>query len=188
VNTGSATPRIPAGILPRAAAHLLDLALVVSLFAALHRLLELLFGPAGAWLPSAAHRVAYASLTLTVPACFAWALWESSAHRATVMQRLLHLEVVSVYGARISFPRALLRNAVKLLPWQTLLVALLFPTNLLSEPPQDRLRLGVLAAELLLGAWLAAALMTRRKQSIHDLAAGTYVVQPAALAGPPPQG
>jgi len=38
---------------------------------------------------------------------------------------------------------------------------------------------------VLLGLYLGAAMMTRRKQSLHDLAAGTYVTQagvPSTLA------
>ena len=59
-----------------------------------------------------------AVIILIVPVTFALAWRESSSREATPGKRLRHLRV-SCGGARISFGRALLRNALKIaLPWE----------------------------------------------------------------------
>jgi uncharacterized RDD family membrane protein YckC len=57
-------------------------------------------------------------LTLTVPAILYFALCESAPWRATPGKRLLGLRVHAADGGRLSLGRALLRAAVRLLPWE----------------------------------------------------------------------
>jgi hypothetical protein len=60
-----------------------------------------------------------AAVVLIVPVTFVLAASESSSHQATVGKRLRRLTVADVRtGRRVSYPRALARNALKIvLPW-----------------------------------------------------------------------
>jgi uncharacterized RDD family membrane protein YckC len=117
----------------------------------------------------------------SLPIWLYFALTEASRHQATFAKRLLGLRVVDVYGGRIGWRRASLRAAVKLAPWIVALVALSFP-----EPVFDTRSVGLpkllFAAYAAFGLYLAAAVMTLKKQSVHDLAAGTWVVSSASPA------
>ena len=57
-------------------------------------------------------------LTMTVPVTLYFALAESSAWQASLGKRLLGLVVASETGERLSFGPALLRNAIKFVPWE----------------------------------------------------------------------
>ena len=57
-------------------------------------------------------------LTMTIPVTLYFALCESSALRASLGKRLLGLIVSRETGERLSLRPALLRNAVKLVPWE----------------------------------------------------------------------
>jgi uncharacterized RDD family membrane protein YckC len=111
----------------------------------------------------------------TVPSVIYFTLCESSRRQATPGKRALHVRVVDVYGARISAGRALLRTLVKLLPWDIACIASGFPgpviiaTGAITHPRLLFVAYGLFAL------YIAAAMMTLRKQSVHDLAAGTYV-------------
>lgn len=122
---------------------------------------------------------AYMWLTVSAPVYVYFALCESSARRATIGKRTLGLEVSSVYGARIGLGRALLRTFVKLLPWDLAHLALCFPAPPWDGGPDFEFRRGIFAAYALLALNLATTLMTRRQQSLHDLAAGTRVTSAA---------
>jgi uncharacterized RDD family membrane protein YckC len=70
-------------------------------------------GPANPWTAQA-----IGFLTMTVPVTLYFALCESSAMRASLGKRMLGLVVSRETGERLSFGSALLRNAVKFLPWE----------------------------------------------------------------------
>ncbi len=57
-------------------------------------------------------------LVMTVPVTLYFALCESSAMQATLGKRIAGLAVASETGERLSFRSALLRNAIKFLPWE----------------------------------------------------------------------
>lgn len=57
-------------------------------------------------------------LTMTVPVTLYFALCESSALRASLGKRVLGLVVSRETGERLSLRSALLRNAVKFVPWE----------------------------------------------------------------------
>ena len=111
----------------------------------------------------------------TVPGSLYFALCESSRSQATLGKRALHVRVVDVYGARIGFGRALLRTLIKILPWCIAYLASGFPGTVLADGLQHPRWLFV--AYGLLALYIASAMMTLRKQSVHDLAAGTYVAR-----------
>ena len=57
-------------------------------------------------------------LTMTVPFTLYFALCESSPMQASLGKRVLGLVVCRETGGRLSFGTALLRNAVKITPWE----------------------------------------------------------------------
>jgi uncharacterized RDD family membrane protein YckC len=57
-------------------------------------------------------------LTMTIPVTLYFSLCESSAWRASLGKRLLGLVVIEETGGRLLLQSALLRNAVKFVPWE----------------------------------------------------------------------
>jgi uncharacterized RDD family membrane protein YckC len=93
-------------------------------------------------------------LTLAIPPLVVlyFACQESSRHQATLGKRLLGIHVVRLTGDELSFGRAVWRTIVKILGLYTLCVG-----------------------------WLIS-LFNRKRQALHDLAAGTVVVRGNVLA------
>jgi uncharacterized RDD family membrane protein YckC len=93
---------------------------------------------------------------------------------ATVGKRLLKIQVRTVRGERLSLGRALVRTAVKLLPWELAHVsAFALSTDLSQFRPVQII--GVAAANLLSVVYLGVAAATTGQRSVHDYAAGTLV-------------
>ena len=57
-------------------------------------------------------------LSMTLPVTLYFGIFESSRWRASIGKRLLGLEVSRQTGERLSFGRAVLRNAIKFVPWE----------------------------------------------------------------------
>jgi uncharacterized RDD family membrane protein YckC len=167
-----------ASLLPRAAAFCVDAALLVVLAQAVLLAWFLLRnGVVAEALRSARTLTLFLLMAVTLPAWAYFAATEASPRRATLGKRLMRLSVSDAYGERIGFARALFRNGVKLLPWGLTHMTLAYPTPVYLEAAPDRFRPGFLVVYALLGLYLGAAMLTRRKQSLHDLAAGTYVIR-----------
>jgi uncharacterized RDD family membrane protein YckC len=115
-------------------------------------------------------------LTISLPTWFYFALSERSSKQATIGKRLCGLYVTDVAGQRLSFGRALLRTLVKLAPWEITHLSLLLPTPLYAED-SPRFRPGLIVANLLLVLYIVLAVLTPRKQSLHDLVAKTVVLE-----------
>lgn len=119
--------------------------------------LTLTFGPSGeAWATALAtpwrmHLLAFVTTVLPVTLYFAFT--ESGRHAASLGKRRLGLEVVSVDGTPPSLPQALLRNALKFMPWQLAHTAMLsipgFPTQVEQIPAW--------ALATLIATWLLVA-------------------------------
>ena len=124
----------------------------------------------------------YLLATVSLPCGLYYLLGDASAGGATPGKRWLGVRVLHVYGSRVSLPRALVRTLFKLLPWELAHVALCFPEPVFvtGELPMPRLLMAVYG---LVALYLAAALMTLKKQSVHDLAVGTWVVRAGARGG-----
>lgn len=166
-------PAPDASLTLRALAGIVDLALAVGLVVGQRRLLP---GPS----PSAEPESLLAWLATTVlPAWFALAVAEALPGRAGPGKRLLGLRIVSAHSRlELTFARLALRTALKLVPAACAAVALAYPTLWDGHAPLGGRRLALfLAANLWIGIYLAAAAMTRRRQSLHDLATGTRVTR-----------
>lgn len=119
---------------------------------------------------------AFVFCTVSLPFWLYYSLCESSPRQATIGMRVLRLRVIGVEGERINFGRALLRTVVKLLPFEINHLVMFLPTPIWNDPSQD-FRVGFAVVGALIVIYLATMILTRRKQSVHDLAARTIVVQ-----------
>jgi uncharacterized RDD family membrane protein YckC len=116
------------------------------------------------------------SITI-LPVTLYFAVQESSQKMASWGKRRLGLQVVTRPGGRLSFGRALLRSAIKFLPWQMAHTCLFhipgWPFAVQSIPA------GVMAGFLTLYALLAVYFLTlllKPHRTFYDLIAGTYVM------------
>lgn len=174
-----ASGKPPAGLARRLAAYAVDAALlfvVVGLLlgGALGLVLYLTVG--FEWARSGPLVWAYVFATVSVPFWLYYTLFEGGARQATPGMRLLGLRVSGLEGGRVGFGRALLRTVVKLVPFEVNHAVMFLPTPLLNETEPD-FRYGFILVGALMTAYLACVVLTRRRQSVHDLAAGTLVVR-----------
>jgi uncharacterized RDD family membrane protein YckC len=115
---------------------------------------------------------------LTLPVVFYFALSEASPVRATSGKRALRLAVVDQNGSRLSARRALLREAVRFLPWE-LSHALLWRVAL--SPDHGSISFwvtagfGVVYALVLL--YLATLFIGSQHRTVYDRLAGSIVIQ-----------
>jgi hypothetical protein len=86
------------------------------------------------------------------------------------------LRVERFQGGRVSWGQALARTLLKLLPWELTHMTLLLPAPIWADP-QPGFRLGLVLVYGLLAAYLAAALLTPRRQTLPDLITGTVVIE-----------
>jgi len=114
--------------------------------------------------------------TIELPVWAYFVICEQSAWQATIGKRLLGLHVSDTSGKPIGFGRAILRTTMKMLPWDLTHLSLMLPSPLWLEK-KPTFRPGLLVANILIVVYLATMLFTPRKQSIHDLVAGTIVLK-----------
>jgi uncharacterized RDD family membrane protein YckC len=117
----------------------------------------------------------YVFTVTSIPIWLYYSFLESSARQATFGMRIFGLQVTDTDGKRISFGRALLRTVIKLLPFEINHLVMFLPTPIWYDP-NPGFRLGFVAVNALIILYFATMFLTRRKQSIHDLVAGTVVV------------
>ena len=132
------------------------------------------------WLQSGFLFWVYVFSTVSLPVWLYYSLLESSSRQATFGMRIFRVQVADTNGKRISFGRALLRTVVKLLPFELNHLVLFLPTPIWGDP-NPGFRFGFVVVNALMILYIATAFLTRRKQSVHDLIAGTIVVTKAAV-------
>lgn len=167
-----------AGLLRRAWAQALDVGIFVAIgLCALEAAERLANAGWGAWLAEPTWLLWSAIFGL--PGWLALSAMEWFRGNASPGKRALGLHLVGPrHAPRPSFARLLLRTAIKLLPWHIGAVALCLPQPWNPRVPLELGRLMLLlGSNLWLGLYLACAAMTRRRQSLHDLVAGTVVLR-----------
>jgi uncharacterized RDD family membrane protein YckC len=118
-------------------------------------------------------------LTFSLPLWLYFILLESSSRRATVGKRILKLQVTDLDRDRINLFRAFIRTLIKILPWELLFVALLLPEPIFLDPASIA-RPAMFLVYFLLGIYMIAMIASPRKRGIHDLLAGTLVLNELA--------
>ena len=130
----------------------------------------------GCCLPATNGSTAWATILInfSMPAWLYFVFCDRSERGATIRKRLLKLRVVSSNTGGIRIGQALLRTAVKLLPWELVHIA----AFALSEDLQrfsSQQSMGLVIANLLSIVYLVVTLKTRGRRSVHDLVADTEV-------------
>lgn len=151
----------------------LHIGVITGVFALLPReVVGRLFGT-----PLSGQATAFAALTL--PVLLYFALTESSRLEGTLGKRAVGLRVVGVEGGRISFPRALGRNALKLLPWELAHTCIWriegWPAA--PESPTGWTLLGLILVWVLVIAYVSSLWKSPRRRTLYDWAAGTICLR-----------
>jgi uncharacterized RDD family membrane protein YckC len=120
-----------------------------------------------------------AFLTLVLPVILYFSLQESSSMRSTWGKRKVRLLVVNEEGERLTFGRAFLRSFLKFLPWQIAHTSLFHWEGWPFAPaePTIMVLVGFGLAYLLVGIYLASALISKKNRTLYDWAAGSHVVE-----------
>ena len=175
VATDAAAP-IYAGVWRRISAYVLDCALLGSALA-LPQLLVFTLAGRSVDLQTGLQVELWVFVTISLPCWLYFSLAEHSPRQATLGKRWLGMRVTSVAGTRITFGQAILRTVVKLLPWELTHLTVLLPTPMWSPDSPAGFRSGLVAVYALLGLYVAATFLNRRRQSIDDWVARTVIVR-----------
>lgn len=116
----------------------------------------------------------WAVLTVSLP-LWAYFLWAERGWGATVGKRVMGLRVREVAQDRLRFGAVFRRTAVKMLPWELLLMGWLLPTPLHATDAAGT-RWALLAGLTLCGLYALALARSPARQGPADRAAGTVVV------------
>lgn len=108
-----------------------------------------------------------------LPVILYFTLQESSPRRATWGKRRANIKVVAADGGRVGFWRALLRSALKFLPWQLAHACVI---HLFLGGAGDIYQIGAFAAEAWALVYLASLWLNKKRQTPYDWVAGTVVV------------
>lgn len=128
---------------------------------------------------------ALAFLLTVLPVLLYFALAESSSSAATWGKRRVGIRVVGPAGAAASLPRALVRTAVKLLPWQMAHSAMFhipgFPTA--SEDPPFGSVVLLTLVWILVAVYLVGITKLAGNRTVYDRIAGTIVLERSSASG-----
>ena len=128
------------------------------------------------WQPQTGPQVALAILwNFSLPVWLYFALSDASTGGATLGKRLFKIRVSDVQGRRVSLLQALVRTAIKLLPWELVHVSAFAISTTLAQVSAMQV-MGLVVANLLAIVYLFTAVATRGRQSVHDFVARTMVV------------
>ncbi len=154
-------------IFRRCAAYLADILLLFAILFPLGWIAVLAFG----FSPASGIQIWEATvLNFSIPAWLYFTLSDSLWGGQTLGKRLFRLKVTVAPGLPLSVPRALLRTAVKLLPWELAHIG----GFALETTPAWQWTCIVLS-NLLILVYLAVAIATHGRRSIHDWIARTEV-------------
>ena len=119
-----------------------------------------------------------AFVTLVLPVALYFTLQESSPKQATWGKSRAGIRVVNANGSTLTRKQALIRSLVKLIPWQIAHTCLLhipgWPLAVTTVPPGVMVGYGLLY--LVVGIYLASALISKKHRTPYDWAAGSYVI------------
>ena len=119
---------------------------------------------------------AFSFTALTLPVVLYFALTEHSALRASLGKRALGLRVVDADGERIGLNRALIRNALKFLPWEIAHTAIWHAPGqpFVDAPPASFMALH--AGALALAGLYIASLFVGSGRTPYERLSGTRII------------
>jgi uncharacterized RDD family membrane protein YckC len=116
-------------------------------------------------------------LTLTGPVILYFALCEASTWQATLGKRALRIVVVGPGGKRLPIGRAIVREAVRFLPWE-MAHALIWPLALPPHVEPLPVTIGGFAVVyLLILIYLVSLFVGSQHRTVYDRIAGSRVMQ-----------
>lgn len=124
---------------------------------------------------------AWIVFSVVLPTWLYFSLAEASPWQATLGKRLLGLRVTDLHGKRPSLAHAMLRNFLKLIPWNFVHIGFLAPSSAgltpLGQLPPSLIWWWsfLIIADVLTCIYLLTPLFTGGQRGIHDLLAGTRV-------------
>ena len=128
-------------------------------------------------IPIVADLIAF--VTLVLPLFLYFTLQESLSKQATWGKRKAGIRVVNAYGGTLSRKQAFVRSLVKLLPWQIAHSCLYhipgWPLAVTVVPPV--VITGFALVYLLVGIFIASALISKKHRTPYDWAASSYVIK-----------
>src|SRR5688572_27742710 len=113
---------------------------------------------------------------ITLPVSLYFALLEASAWQASWGKRRLGLQVTGADGERLGRAHSLGRTALKFIPWE-LSHACIWQVSFSRQEPSALVTAGFVLVWVLVGANVASLLASKRRQTLYDRLAGTYVVK-----------
>lgn len=115
---------------------------------------------------------------LTLPVVLYFALSEASFRQATLGKRALRLAVVDLQGGKLAAWRALLREAIRFLPWE-MSHALLWRVALAPDHASVSVwvTVGFAVVYGLVLLYLATLFIGRQHRTVYDRVAGSLVIQ-----------
>jgi uncharacterized RDD family membrane protein YckC len=117
-----------------------------------------------------------AFLLVTLPVLLYFAFGESSARQATWGKQRLGLKVTDSEASRITFWRALVRTALKFIPWE-LSHTLIWQIRFSSQTDSAIINSGFVLVYLMIGLNGVLLLLTKKHQTLYDLLTKTYVMK-----------
>lgn len=155
----------------RAGAYVIDIVLLFAVLGPIGWLTQRTFGLS----PSTGPQIwATLLLNFSLPSWVYFATSDASARGATLGKRWLRIRVSRNDDGRVGVTQALGRTGVKLLPWELVHVSA-FGLAWSAGHFSIVQGVGLTLANALALAYLAWAVATRGRQSVHDLLAGTVV-------------
>lgn len=118
---------------------------------------------------------AWVGMSVTLPSYLYFVLSDRSSDGQTLGKRTMNLAARSDVATRMSWVQALVRNAVKLLPWEATHIMIFFPEPFGDVPSGGKVALMVIANGLMI-TWLLAPLVDRPHfRALHDRVSDTRV-------------
>lgn len=127
---------------------------------------------------SPAVKDAIAFLTLVLPVGLYFALQESSPRQSTWGKRKAGIRVVNASGEGLTRKQALLRTAIKFLPWQIAHTSIYHVEGwpLAPEQPTPLVMGGFVLAYALVAIYALSALLSRVHRTPYDWVSSAYVI------------
>ena len=116
-----------------------------------------------------------AFLTLVLPVILYFTVQEGSDGRATWGKHKVGLQVVDSQGEQLSFGKAFLRSAVKFFPWQVAHTSIYQLSTTGGESTFGII--GIILTYVLVGIYLAVALVSKEHRTPYDWLACSYVIE-----------
>lgn len=183
-------PVKPAGFLRRAAAYLIDIALlyiyIIGLFVA-STALDSVFPFHDVMGESYALRHVVSFTTLTLPLVLYFILMERSGRQGTLGKSRMKLRVTDVSGGRASKRSVMIRNVVKFLPWEMAHTHIHINPEFITAGRTSVAGWvpGVVLPIVAMAVYAGMILARGDRRSLYELVSGTRTVRVSGEATPP---